>query len=67
MSKRIASVHFYDCFANVNCTATLRSYDSFEAGYGEVELEISDTFAGEGVDDPREWLRDALLALAEAL
>ncbi len=65
--RYVASVHVYDVMDQVWVGATIRDHSTI-VGEGAVEvLALSDTFAGVGEPDPREWLRDALIGLLETL
>lgn len=65
--RYVAQVHAYDVMDQVWVAATIRDH-STALGESAVEvLALSDTFAGVGEPDPREWLRDALVGLLEAL
>lgn len=62
-----ASVFAYDAMDQVVITG--RVWDDNGLGEKQMQERIScaTTVSGVGQDDPREWLRDALVALIEAL
>ena len=62
-----ARVTAYDVLHQVQVTLVVYSNDGAEEGHYSPVLTLSDTFAGEGEGDPREWARDALVALLERL
>lgn len=60
------SVQAFDCLGQVHVAASVRQ----NTGVGEVNdlvLHVFTDFQGTGEDDPREWLKDALVALVEIL
>lgn len=65
--QRIAAITAYDCLGNIQIGARIRSYDSFDEGGGTLELIQAQVVQGTGEDDPKRWLRDVLVALAETL
>ena len=65
--KLMASLHAYDCLENVNVSCLVRQYGDYEDGPGEDVLRLAAAVRGEGIDNPREWLRDALLGLLELI
>ena len=67
MSKKIISLHAYDCLDNVNYTARVREYADYEQGNSEVVLIHTGSFRGEGVDDVRQWVMDVLIGIIETL
>lgn len=50
----------------VHLTVRLFRYDGLESA-GSLVLQESTTIRGTGESDPREWLRDALVALLESI
>lgn len=56
----------YDTLDRVHSTVRLFSYDGLDSA-GTLVLQESYTFRGTGEDDPREWLRDQLVGIIEAL
>lgn len=63
----MTTVHAYDALGTVQISAVVREHLAGE------EWQITDVFScatavdGVGETDPRRWLRDALVALAETL
>jgi len=66
MSHFIANISFYDCMSEVMLAATVHDLDGPEGSLERV-LTCSDQVPGTGEANPREWLRDALVALLEVL
>lgn len=64
--KRIASIHIYDCLDEISLNAQIREYKDYEQQESAVVITVHDCIRSEGLDDPRDWLRDALVALIEA-
>jgi hypothetical protein len=61
-----ASITVYDFLSDVYIGC--RVFDLHNpVGPSRLSLEVSEVLPGEGVSDPREWLRDCLLALLEAI
>lgn len=67
MAQRIATLHAWDMLDLVNVAVHVKTY-------GPVTLDIPDTtytnaiqVRGTGEEDDKEWLKDALVALIEAL
>lgn len=62
-----ASVFAYDCLGQVQ--VNLRVYGDGGTGEGQNRelFSCATTVSGSGEDNPREWLRDALVAALEAL
>lgn len=62
-----ASLHAHDVMDQVTITARVWG----DAGLGErqmqEQLSCAATVPGSGEDDPRQWLKDALVALLEEL
>jgi hypothetical protein len=52
---------------SVMITAVVRSTEGPGLERSPVELRATTTISGVGEEDPREWLRDALIGLLEAL
>lgn len=67
MSKKIVSIHAYDCLGDVVYAARVREYPDYEQGSGEIVLIHTGVFPGEGISDPRQWLQDILIAMIERL
>lgn len=66
MSQFQAHWTAYDMLDQVHLTVRLFRYDGLESA-GSLVLQESTTIRGTGEDDPREWLRDALVALLESI
>lgn len=62
-----ATITAYDVMDNVGITANVYSYGPDPDVRAECVYHKVTTVQGEGVDSPREWLKDALIALLEAL
>ena len=67
MSKRIASIHFYDVLGSVAGSAAIREYADYEEGHSEIVFDCSMIFPGRGEEDPRKWLELALEQLLRTL
>lgn len=63
----IATVNAYDALDRVVVAAVLRATAGGTGDPVEDVLQCVTTIPGVGEDDPREWLRDALVGLLEAL
>ena len=63
----VTSVHAYDVMDQIFVHAVVRTYDGALTEGSELVFDLSTTFPGQGETDPREYLRDALLGLLEAL
>lgn len=64
---RTAMLACYDVMSEVHITATVRLYDGMNLTGSETEFHCSTTVDGVGSSDGRDWLRDALVAMIEAL
>lgn len=62
-----ATVTCYDVMENIGITANVYAYGPDPEVRAECVYHKVTTVQGEGVDSPREWLQDALVALLEAL
>jgi hypothetical protein len=62
-----AHISAYDVMDMVTIGCTLRCQQSVAEGSPVVVLAIGTDLRGEGITDPREWLKDALIGLLEAL
>lgn len=62
-----AHVSAYDVMDQVTIGCIVRGQQSVAEGHPIVLLSIATEIAGEGISDPREWLRDALIGILEAL
>lgn len=65
--RYVASVHAYDVVDQVWVAAVVRDHDTITLDQSIEVFALSDTFAGVGEPDAKEWLKDALIALVEAL
>ena len=63
----VATVNAYDALDRVVVAAVLRSTAGGVGDPVEDVLQCVTTVEGVGEDDPRQWLRDALVGLLEAL
>lgn len=61
-----ASVHSFDMLGLVHVSAEVRQQEHDDEP-SAVVLHVNSTVEGLGVTDPRDWLRDALVALLEVL
>lgn len=62
-----AHISAYDVMDQVTIGCTLRCQQSVAEGDPMTVLAIGTDLRGEGISDPREWLRDALIGLLEVL
>lgn len=62
-----ATVTCYDVMDKIGITANVYAYGPDPEVRAECVYHKVTTVQGEGVDSPREWLQDALVALLEAL
>jgi hypothetical protein len=62
-----ATVHAYDVMGAVQVTVTVRRSEGLGAASPEAVMHAATTVPGVGESDEREWLRDALVALLEAV
>ena len=65
--KKIAAVYFYDCLDQISLNAQVREYEDYEKEQSSVVITVHEMVRSEGEADPRVWLRDALIALIEAI
>lgn len=61
----VTTIHAYDLLDTVYATAVVRRYEGTGAGESDSVFACTTTVQGTGETDPREWLRDALVALLE--
>jgi hypothetical protein len=61
-----AEVTLYDCFTDVVITARVKQHDGLESPVVAYET-FSSQVKGTGEDNPRKWLRDALMDFIETL
>lgn len=64
---RTATIAAYDVMDTVFITATVRTYEANGEGFDSVEFTSATTVPSTGEADTAEWLRDALVALAETV
>lgn len=67
MTQKLVSIHAYDCLDNVNYSCRVREYKDREDYSGETVLTHEGNLRGEGIDDPKQWLMDVLIAIIETL
>lgn len=60
-------VSAYDMLDRVAVAATVWDTQRPGSGYSDPDMMVATVFVGEGVSDPREWLRDALCTLIERI
>jgi hypothetical protein len=65
--KYIASLHAYDCLDRINYSARVNAYSDYEHDGAKTEFIFGGNVGGVGETDPREWLRDVLVAFLEDL
>lgn len=66
MSALIGTLQVFDCLSDVHVVYRVVDYDGFTGTHELVATGYVD-LQGEGISDPREWLRDALVGLLETL
>ena len=64
---RTATVAAYDVMGDVFVTASVRTYEANGTNFDSSEFHCATTVPSTGEDDTEDWLRDALVALAETL
>lgn len=62
-----AEIRIYDVLDQIWIRARVWDTEGQDPPCATPIIELSDSIAGEGVDHPRPWLRDALIALLESL
>lgn len=62
-----AGITAYDFMDQVRVSVRVWSDEKDSEGKPKTEVQYLAEYQGEGVSDPREWLRDALVAALEAL
>lgn len=67
MSKRIASIHFYDALDSVIGSAVVREYDDYDNGTSEITFNCAMKFPGHGDDETADWLARCLQELRRTL
>ena len=64
--QHIATVHAYDMLDQVFVSASVREKDAFETDW-ETVVFVTVSISSDGESQPQEWLREALIAMIEAL
>lgn len=64
---RTATVAAYDVMDTVFVTAKVQVYEPDGEGFERRELACATSVPSTGEEEDRDWLRDALIALAETL
>lgn len=64
---RTATMAAYDVMGNVFVTASVRTYEPNGQDFDSSEFTCAATVPSVGEDETADWLRDALIALAETL
>jgi hypothetical protein len=57
----------FDMLDQVHTALVVTATDDAEPRHTEVVLSMTATLQGEGLQDPQEWARDALVAMLETL
>ncbi len=65
--RYITSIHAYDCLDSVVYACKIREYKDYDDDPSEEVVTQAGSIKGEGIDNPREWLKDVLIALLESL
>jgi len=63
----MTTINAFDALSTVSIAATVRATAGGAGQPFETVLQCVTAIDGVGEDDPREWLRDALVGLLEAL
>jgi hypothetical protein len=66
VSELIGTVQAFDCLSDVHVSYRIIDYDSLTSGHELIAAGVVQ-LRGEGISDPRAWLRDALVGLLETL
>lgn len=64
---RTATVAAYDVMGNVFITASVRTYEADGHSFDSTEFQCAATVPSVGEEETEDWLRDALVALAESI
>ena len=64
---RTATIMAYDVMETVHVTCTVRLYDKRQIGCSTEDLTLHADVQGVGSSESRDWLRDALVGLLEAM
>ena len=67
MAQYVLQVNAWDVMDRVFVTAFLREYGDISTDRADVVLDRTTTVEGTGESDPEQWVRDALVALLEAI
>ena len=67
MSYRMTTLNAYDVMDSVHIIVGVRATTEDRTETIETELRYTTTLPSIGEDDPREWLRDVLVAALECL
>lgn len=65
--RYIASVHAYDVMSSVTTTVLVKEFPDDPEQPPSTVLVCTTTVPGTGESDPREWVKDALVGMLEAL
>jgi hypothetical protein len=57
----------YDFMDQCSATLSVRRIEEGDPRPTETVLQVTTTYRGQGESDPREWAKDALIALLESL
>ena len=64
---RTATIMAYDVMETVHVHSVVHLFDKHQIGSSTTELAVTVDIQGVGSADARDWLRDALVGLIEAL
>lgn len=67
MAQKVATVNVWDMLDKVNITARVTTYGDTSESAPMTTYTNAVLIQGEGEDDDKEWLRDALVALLEVV
>lgn len=62
-----AEFHAFDMLDQIHLTVRVWGADGALVQERQVAYQVTDTIPGQGESDPREWLKDALVAMLEAI
>ena len=62
-----ATITAYDMLGDVGVSANVYAYEGTPSPHGRNVYHTTTTVQGVGEDRPQEWLRDALIAMLEAI
>jgi len=63
----MATLNTFDCIDRVHMGVTVRALTDGPDGAWETVFRCSTTIPGEGETDPRQWIKDSLIGMLEAL